>query len=211
LSSEAGTLEPEKVTAETVEPGIDPQEAKLLAGLAQAAVAALQDEDPAVRQELAGQLQTLTAQLPPGQEDLEQLLAVLGELLRGEDMATQAEGLRGVYRRTYEAVQALTTGEMSGESQPEGMTLGHVAAKVADDTVLVMTQGNPAQRGQLWEALGQLRSQAAGQEELRGLVAFLDAVRWLLEGQPPGEVDLEAPFDGAWQRIRQGIEGGSHG
>jgi hypothetical protein len=66
-----------------------------------------------------------------------------------------------------------------------------------------MTQGNPAQRGQLWEALGQLRSQAMGQEELGGLVAFLDAVCWLLEGGPPGQVELEAPFDEAWERIRR--------
>jgi len=206
LGGGAGTLGPEEVTAAEAAPEIDPQEARLLAGLAQAAVVALQSEGAAARQELAGQLDTLAGQLPPGQEELGQLLAVLQGLLRSQDVTAQAGGLRGLYRRTYQAVQALATGEMGEESQPEGMTLDQVAEKTADDTIRVMAQGNPAQRGQLWEALGQLRSQAAGHEELRGLVAFLEAVCWLLEGGQAGEAELEAPFAEAWQRIQTGIK-----
>ena len=105
LSGQAGTLAPEEVAATEVEPDVGPQEAQLLAGLAQAVVAAL---------------------------------------------------------------------------------------------------GNPAQRGQLWEVLGQMRRQAAEHEKLGGLVAFLDAVRCLLEGRQAGEVELEPPFDEAWRKIVEG-------
>ncbi|MFQ5875951.1 MAG: hypothetical protein ACE5JL_19430, partial [Dehalococcoidia bacterium] len=106
----------------------------------------------------------------------------------------------GVYQQMLSALS-----EAEEEDREEGMTLGQVIDKIVDDTIFVMIQGNPAQRGQLWEALGQLRSQATGQAELGGLVAFLDAVRWLLEGRREGEVDLDPPFDEAWKKIVEGL------
>lgn len=74
-----------------------------------------------------------------------------------------------------------------------------------------MTEGNAVQRGQQWEVLGQIRTEAAGYSELAGLVVFLGAVCLLLETGRADEVELEAPFDEVWQRILEGIEGGSRG
>ena len=91
------------------------------------------------------------------------------------------------------------------------MTLAQVIEGISAATISAMIQENPAQCGQLREAVGQVRTQAAGHSELAGLVAFLDAVRSLLEMGQADEVELQAPFDEVWQRILEGIEGGSHG
>ena len=207
FSLDLGGLTPDDLVSEEVEQGVAPQEAQLLAGLAQSVAEALRSEDEAAREKLAGQLETLAAQVPPKQEGLHRLLGVLQGMLRGEDVTAQAAALCGAYRGTYEAVQALATGEMREEpegDQGEGTALDRVLDKIVNDTIFVMTQGNPAQRGQLWEALGQLRLQVVGQAELSGFAAFLDAVRQLLEGRRKPQVELEPPFDEAWRKIVEG-------
>jgi tetratricopeptide (TPR) repeat protein len=85
-------------------------------------------------------------------------------------------------------------------AQPQGLGLDQLVEQIVEATISVLTQGDPAQRGQLWQALGQLRGQAAGQAGLAGLVAFVDAVRWLLEGRRE-DVELAPPFEEAWRKI----------
>ena len=94
------------------------------------------------------------------------------------------------------------------DDQAEGMTLDEAADRIANDAVFVLTQGNPTQRGQLWEGLGQLLAQARGVPALAGLAAFVDAVRQLLEGRTSLSPALEPPFAAAWQRIQEGLGGG---
>jgi tetratricopeptide (TPR) repeat protein len=105
---------------------------------------------------------------------------------------------------------AVEADNASPEAQ-EGVTVEQLIEQVVQETILIMNQGDQAQRGQLWEALGQFRSQTAGQAELRSLAAFLDGVCSLLEGGHGREIELDPPFDEAWQRIQAGIEGGEHG
>jgi tetratricopeptide (TPR) repeat protein len=99
------------------------------------------------------------------------------------------------------------------QAQPhsEAVSLDQLLQQIVEATIWAITQGDPAQRQQLWQQLNQLRDQAAGEPELSDLVTFLDAVCQWLEGGQVDRVELASPFAEAWQRLQAGLRSDTDG
>ena len=123
--------------------------------------------------------------------------AALQAMLTGDDHAALAAGLTGVLRDGYETMVKLIAEEPDAPDDRQAQ----LVQQIVTDTVEVMTQGDPMQRGQHGERVRGLRQQATAHAELKPHVAFLDAVMRLLESGKATDVDLEPPFDRAWQEI----------
>jgi hypothetical protein len=176
-----------------------------VAGIAAQVTAALRSGDDARRAQLERTLAGAQAQLDrgPAPEGLSLFIDVMRGLLRGEDVAADAQGLpesfSGVYHQVVDEMQ---------HAQEEGpLTVRQVLDEVSHNVIVAMQQGSYAQRRMMANTLLQMERESAHRPDLALLVHFLQASRALLQdedwAQPASQ--LTGPFQIRWEQILEAL------
>ena len=172
-----------------------------VAGIAARVTAAIRSSSTEKCSELEAKLAQASEQLkasnasPPG---LAPFIDVMRGLLLGQDVTELAGTLPTSYRAVYVQVVDETQAGEEGE-----MTLREVLDEVAQNVIVAIKRGSPAQRVKMADTLFRMQEESSWRPDLQAFIDFLQAARALLQEPdiPPAEIELQGRFLEKWNEI----------